>query len=358
MLKSTTAVVKSIQFENQYIAKLIVTIENKDYNCINYNQMTGFAKQGDKLLVNTTAVELKLGTGGNHFVMANLNHPSANWSPDGHIMKLRYTPMQISCLSAEAQESPYHDLFNQFKSLDEMPILIGTLHSMLAPCCVYLKYVNPLIKIAYIMTDGGALPIHISDLVRELRDSKLLDVTITYGNSFGGDIEAINIYTALAAAKEIAAADIAIVCMGPGIVGTDTKYGFSGIEQGSIIDAVNKLKGYPIAIPRISFADQRERHYGLSHHSITVLKDVCCTKANVPVPILSDSEQMKLIKNEIEKNRLDSLHNVFYVDTNDIIDRIIHKSSCFNKMGMGFQEDKAYFIACAAAAKHGVGQLS
>ena len=31
--------------------------------------------------------------------------------------------------------------------------------------------------------------------------------------------------------------------MGPGIVGTGTKYGFSGIEQGYIIDAVNNLRG-------------------------------------------------------------------------------------------------------------------
>ena len=31
--------------------------------------------------------------------------------------------------------------------------------------------------------------------------------------------------------------------MGPGIVGTGTKYGFSGIEQGQIIDAINTLSG-------------------------------------------------------------------------------------------------------------------
>ncbi len=30
--------------------------------------------------------------------------------------------------------------------------------------------------------------------------------------------------------------------MGPGIAGTGTKYGFTGIEQGSILDAVKNLK--------------------------------------------------------------------------------------------------------------------
>ena len=32
--------------------------------------------------------------------------------------------------------------------------------------------------------------------------------------------------------------------MGPGIVGSGTKYGFTGIEQGYIIDVINNLGGF------------------------------------------------------------------------------------------------------------------
>lgn len=87
------------------------------------------------------------------------------------------------------------------------------------------------------MTDGASLPIYLSKNVDTLKE-KLIDSTITIGNAFGGDYECINIYTALITAKEILKADAVFVSMGPGIAGTGTKYGFTGIEQGSILDAV------------------------------------------------------------------------------------------------------------------------
>jgi hypothetical protein len=190
-----------------------------------------------------------------------------------------------------------------------------------------------------------------SDIVRHLKAGNIIDKTITYGNAFGGDYECINIYTALITAKEIAKADIAIACMGPGIVGTDTKLGFSGAEQGSIADAVNRLGGYPAVIPRISFADERARHNGISHHSITILKQLCCTRANVAIPIIKNHEQMKYIQKQIVEHNIDSLHNINYVDSIEI-EGVLNKNSAYlNKMGKSFEEDREYFITCAAAAK-------
>ena len=54
---------------------------------------------------------------------------------------------------------------------------------------------------------------------------------------------------------------------GPGIVGTATRLGFSGIEVGPVLDAAAGLGGAPIACLRVSFADPRARHRGVSHHS-------------------------------------------------------------------------------------------
>ena len=81
------------------------------------------------------------------------------------------------------------------------------------------------------MTDGAALPIYLSKNVDTLKKKGLIDNTITIGSAFGGDYECINIYTALITAKEVLKADVVFVSMGPGIAGTGTKYGFTGIEQ-------------------------------------------------------------------------------------------------------------------------------
>lgn len=351
MIKTAQGVVTDIYFSDNNITKLTAIINNEEQSCINYNNLTGNISLGDLILVNTTAIELRLGTGGYHFVIANLSKPTVENLNTGHIMKLRYTPSQINCMAVEAQESPYHKVFNEFDSLDGLPVIVGTLHSMVAPVSIYIKSQNPNLKLCYIMTDGGALPIYLSDIIRCLKQEKIIDAAITYGNAFGGDFECINIYTALITAKEVIKADAVIVCMGPGIIGTETKYGFSGIEQGSIIDAANKLKGYVIQIPRISFSDKRDRHYGISHHSITVLKDICCTKANIAIPLLENNEQLLRIKEQIEENRLDSLHNINYVDYEDINRVLLNRTEYLSKMGKGFFEDKEYFITSAAAGK-------
>ena len=173
-------------------------------------------------------------------------------------MKLRYTPHQIRCLAAEEEDSQYHDVFNEFISLNNHSVVVGSLHSMLAPIVAMLKWFDSSIKINYLMTDGGSLPIYFSNTVRELKDKKLINKTITIGHAFGGDLECTNIYTGLIAAKEILKGDVTIVTMGPGIVGTGTKYGFSGIEQGQNVDAVNTLRGEAVIVPRISFKDLRK----------------------------------------------------------------------------------------------------
>ena len=100
------------------------------------------------------------------------------------------------------------------------------------------------------MTDGAGLPIALSDIVATLRATELLDTTITCGHTFGGDYEAVSIYSALAVARHVARADVAVVAMGPGIVGTNTRLGFSGMEVGTILDAASALGGVPIACLR------------------------------------------------------------------------------------------------------------
>ena len=184
---------------------------------------------------------------------------------------------------------------------------------MLTPFVASYKKNNPNKKLVYIMTDGAALPIYLSKNVETLKTRKLIDSTITIGNAFGGDYECINIYTALITAKEVINADAVFVSMGPGIAGTGTKYGFTGIEQGPILDAVKKLGGMPIAVPRISFADMRERHNGISHHSMTVFNDIVNVSVNIPITVYKN-KLIDTIEKQIKDSKLDKKHNVVYIN--------------------------------------------
>ncbi|WP_255547766.1 DUF3866 family protein [Crassaminicella indica] len=337
--------------------EVLVKINNTDYKAINYNRLTGCVDIGDHLLLNTTAVDLSLGTGGYHFVISNLDKPDQDISEGGHIMKLRYTPYQLKVFAAEEQGSKYHEVFKKFKSLDDMPVIVGTLHSMLPPMIEMIKFMNPDIKIAYIMTDGAALPIYLSNIVKRLKEKELINGTITIGNAFGGDLDCINIYNGLIAAKEILKCDIAIVTMGPGIAGTGTKYGFSGIEQGYVIDAVNDLGGIPIAALRISFADKRKRHKGISHHTITVLDKISKTQAIVCIPKFENSKK-EYICSQLKETTIQKKHKIIYMDIGNAIDVLKNSTLNMRTMGRNFMEDQEYFITVALAAKLGVMTLN
>ncbi|RBP45571.1 DUF3866 family protein [Garciella nitratireducens] len=357
MIDREEGIVDKIIYEDKDIQEILVIIKNRKFKAMNFISLSGKCKIGDTVLLNTTAIKLKLGTGGYHYVITNLDDCEKIQEKKGHIMKLRYTPLQIAIQTMEEQESPYHDAIKNFKSLQGMPVIVGSLHSMLAPVAALLKYYNPHLKITYIMSDGSSLPISISKSVRELKMKKLIDNTITFGHAFGGDYEAVNIYTALIGAKEITKCDIAIVTMGPGIVGTATEYGFTGIEQASIIDAVNTLQGDSIAIPRISFADKRKRHYGLSHHSITIFSKLIKTSTTISFPRLKDEVKMNIIKDKIIENNLNEKHNIQYRNTEELEKILEYFDIKVSTMARNYFQDSEFFQSAASAGKIALEKL-
>lgn len=333
------------------ITKVKVELEDRISNSINYNKLTGPIEEGDLVIINTTAVELGLGTGGVDFIINNLAIEEKDFQEEGHIMKLRYTPFQIKCMAAEAQESHYHDIFLDFDSLDGHICIVGSLHSMLAPIVTSLKYINPDLNINYIMTDGGCLPIAFSNTVKDLKKDGLINKTITIGHAFGGDLECINIYNGLIASKEILKSDITIVTMGPGIVGSGTPYGFSGMEQGQIVDAVTSLGGKPILVPRIGFTDLRERHRGISHHTRTVLEKGLHTRASMVISNLEDDHR-RLVEEQLVDLRLEDKVDIIYEDGSLILDALDKFNYNTKTMGRGIQEEKDYFFTLGAIANY------
>lgn len=253
----------------------------------------------DRLLLNTTAVHLDLGTGGYHFIHMNAGIATGERrrsvghdkrGRQGHIMKLRYTSLQHAVLAAEEAASPYHQLFRDHRSLAGMPVLIGELHSMLPIAAAWLtQRWEPSATVSYIMTDGSALPLALSHHAAALKRLGWIQRTITCGQAYGGEIETVNKFTALLAAKWIAQTDTAVIAMGPGIVGTETSLGHSAMEVGEWVNAVRALQGVPIVIPRLSSGDARERHRGISHHTLSALQVAAREQAVVPLPLTGET---------------------------------------------------------------------
>ncbi len=349
MIKIERGVIVEIKNQREGMQEVLVNINGQTEKAINYSDLTGRVDIGDEVSLNTTAVDLKLGTGGYHFVMSNLNEPRHEAIGKGHIMKMRYSPCQVKCMSVEEQDSPYHEMVKNFESLGGMPVVVGTLHSMLPAIVAALRQkCGEKISIAYIMTDGAALPLALSHMVSGLKQKGWIDHTITVGHSFGGDLEAINCYTGLIAAKEVLHADVAVVTMGPGIVGTGTTFGFTGIEQGEIINAVSILGGIPISVIRMSFADVRERHQGISHHSLTVLERIALREAIVPIPVLVE-EKMHFIKKQLLNHHIGERHQIIIESGENALEFLQQNEVRVKTMGRTVDEDRAFFLAAGAA---------
>lgn len=240
--------------------------------------LVGPVDLGDRVVVNTTAVDLGLGTGGWDVVHWNLARDQWSQPGPGHVMKLRYTSLQADTGTAEevAGYAPAADLAG-------LPVVACSLHSQVACVAATFAHLAPSARLVYVMTDAGALPLALSDLVAALRDRDLLHASVTAGQAFGGDHEAVNVASALEVARTVAAADAVVVGTGPGGVGTGTRLGFSGLEVAGTVDAAARAGGRPVVALRFSDADHRARHLGLSHHSLTALA-TAHHRATVPVP--------------------------------------------------------------------------
>jgi hypothetical protein len=291
-------------------------------------QLTGTVAVGDRVVLNTTAVELGLGTGGWHIVHWNLERDAWSEPGPGHIMKVRYTSLQAD---TGAAEELHPDLPSD---LDGMPVVVCGLHSQVPAVAVAVLAAAPTARVAYVMTDGAALPIAVSDLVVDMVSSGVLAATITAGHAFGGDLEAVSVPSALALARHVAAADVTIVGMGPGVVGTGTPLGTTSVEVAAILDATAALHGTPIAAVRMSDGDARPRHQGVSHHSRTALE---LTRSRVLVPLPAEGAYV------------DERHDVRVVVPPPMPELLADAGLRVTTMGRSPHEDPLFFAAAGAA---------
>lgn len=342
-----------ILFESDHRQELKVLVGNRIEKAISYPQLIGKCSPGDQLILNTTAVSLSLGTGGYHFVMGIIGKNYNGLSKGkGHIMKMRYTPNQGRVLSVEEPESPYHHLFSQKDTIAGLPVIVGSLHSMLSPVCLGFNHEAPNKRLVYIMSDGAALPLYLSRQVESLTKCGLLTDTITFNNAFGGDYEAVNVYSALLTAKYVCYADAAIILMGPGIVGTNSRWGTTALEQGIYLNAVHILHGCAIGLLRISFAEHRKRHQGISHHCLTALTRITEHACYIPVP--SELQTNQTIAAQLQ---LLQAHMLKWIDTDNYLHLFEATNLNLNSMGRSFTDDPWFFAAALAAGVFAARQI-
>lgn len=328
---------------------------------LNYPALNGQIKEGETVRIDCSPLQKNLGTGGFALVTALCGRLPADVLPanEGHIMKARYTPSQYMVSSVEEQESPSHQKMRQAEDLQGMPVVGIDLHSQLPAVIAGIRTENPEAKIVYVYTDGGALPAFFSRNITALREKGWLAAVITAGQAFGGDLEAINTFSALLAARHVLAADIVIVGQGPGNAGSGTPYGYSGFDLSSFLTQAGVGGGKAICALRMSAADPRPRHRGISHHSLRILSDFTPIPLTVALPEFTDegegqkpllnSEFTKLVDSQLAQ--ISSRHRVQKCPTAGLYQALSNCPVKLSTMRRGLEEDAAPFLAAAAAGR-------
>ena len=330
-----------------------------------YEQLCGEPRPGERVRLEVSALDRGLGTGGHAMVAARLDVLPADPPADGHLVKARYMPDQVMVAGADEQGAAHHDVLSRpigELALDGAPVVVADLHSSLPAIVAGARAGagggRPA-RIVYVMTDGGALPLAYSRTVAALRRAGWIAGTVTAGQAWGGDLEAVSIHNALLAARRVLGAEVVVAIQGPGNLGTDTPWGFSGVACGDAVNAVAALGGRPIACLRISQADARERHRGVSHHSLTAYGRVALAGADVVVPRLGgelgrrvDAQARRLC----EPRAVGARHRRVDADVEGLREVLAGAERAIgvrlSTMGRGLEDDEAAFVAAAAAGRH------
>ncbi len=334
--------------------------EGTEVPALVYTDLMPAPAVGDRVLLNVAALERGLGTGGYALVIAVLDAEGRVAAqppqPAGHLVKARYLPLQAMVAGADEQGSAHHELLAEADSISGMPVIVADLHSALAPILLAIADDRPGTRVVYVMTDQGALPLAFSRSVAELRASGLLAGTVTVGQAFGGDLEAVTLHSGLLAARLALDAELVVVTQGPGNLGTGTRWGFSGVTAGEAINAAAILDGRPVGTLRMSAADARERHRGVSHHSLTAYGRVALCPADIAVPDLTDDESPAMAelaeRLTASLQQLGSRHRLVTVSLSGLRAVLAESPIPLSSMGRGLDDDPAYFLAAAVGGRH------
>jgi hypothetical protein len=305
--------------------------------------LLGAMREGDEVVVNVAALDLGLGSGGFDVVHVNLTRGlDASGGSGEHVMKLNYTSLQHPVEPVE--------LAMRFSSRERgkgapegeaaMPVLVLPLHGHLAPAAWAAAQASPGLRVGYVQTAGGALPGSLSRDVAQLRERGLLCGHVSAAPSYGGEHEALSVAGALDAAAYGLGWDAASVGPGPGIIGSETRFGHGGMAALDSAHAALALDLPTLLSPRLSAADPRERHLGVSHHTLSVV-ELLLGGVEVPLPEGNPEVALRLADAAGDRHRLR--------EAPADLEGYAASGLPARTMGRGIDEDPLFFAAPLAA---------
>jgi len=323
---------------------LTVEVDGKRRRAWADEVLLGEMREGDEVVVNVAALDLGLGSGGFDVVHVNLTRGLEAGGGDGeHVMKLNYTSLQHPI---EPVELPVRFMFDiGAKGAPEqegraMSVLVLPLHGHLAPAAWAAAEAEPELKVGYVQTAGGALPGSLSRDVAQLCERGLLCDHITAAPAYGAGREALSVAGALDAVANGLGWDAAIVGPGPGIIGSETRLGHGGMVALDSAHAALALGLPTLLAPRLSEADPRERHCGVSHHTLTVM-ELLLGGVEVPVPEGNPEVASQLSSAAGDRHRLH--------EAEADLEGYSASGLPARTMGRGIEEDSLFFAAALAA---------
>lgn len=386
-LSVQTPVAYCLECESPYLAELADRLPHRIKAWL-YPELCSPAAVGDVVLLNVGALELGLGTGGAAFVIAripaqslalypqlaellcSLGVAAANFSPpdpEARIVKMRYSPHQLLVQSIESQESPFHERLAKRSMLKRpLPVICCELHSQAIAAALALRELSPDILLGYLMTDEGALAASYSQNLSLLRRASIFDFSISIGQAFGGDYEAISLASACLAAEELGATAL-IVSMGPGVLGTATCLGTSALAQAEALNMLTCIGAHSFACLRLSEADKRLRHRGLSHHSLAVFRQFTLVETEIALASreylqAKEAQGLRFLMQDLSSLRehrfkVDISHRLSYMSEDDMqgfyeFSAQLPNGMPLTSMGRSKAEDELFFstpYACALA---------
>jgi hypothetical protein len=301
--------------------------------------MVGPCEVGDEVIVNTAAIDLRLGSGGFDVVHVNLTRglEGGETPPGVHVMKLNYSSLQHA---VEPVEEP---VGSDPLPTRPMPVAILPLHGHLAPVAWAARGGER--RVGFIQAGGGGLPGTLSRDVAQLRERGLLEGHITVAPSYGGELEAISLTGALHAAAGGLGWDAAIVGPGPGILGSETRYGHGGMAALDGAHAALALGLPTVLSPRMSVGDPRERHQGLSHHTRSVL-ELLLAGVTVPIPDTLSELQLESGADAALRAAAGERHNLIEAEAD--LEGYAASGLPTRTMGRTLAEDPLFFAAALA----------
>jgi len=346
LLKLRGGRVVSIDEADGRIIRLTVEVGAEIRAAVAYPSLTGPLAPGDEVIVNVEAADLGLGSGGFDIVHAGPLREGAGDVHDAHVMKLNYTSLQHAV-------APVEEGLERLERPLAMPVGVLALHGQL-PCAAFALHAHaPSARVGYVQTSGGALPGALSDVVAELLQRDLVADHVTAGPSFGGGHDAITLEGGLDAGARRLGWDFALVGPGPGILGSASALGHGGLAALSSAHAALSLGCRVVLAPRLSSADRRERHRGLSHHTATVL-ELLLRPVEVAVPA-GDGEGTAALREALAG----AGHEAVEVDVEGLLEPYVESGLPAMTMGRSAAEDREFFLAGlaggAALAKGGAG---